>query len=113
MAAAQYGTAIFALGSPNGPRKSVRFYASDAAGGVTWPDGSTSTVLNGANDVYMVDFFTATAMSVVVTFTVFVGGVAEGTVIPTATNIGTTIGRQCQQAPVRIPRGASLLVLQA
>ena len=113
MATPQYGTLIAALGSPNGPRKSIRVYASDAAGGLTYPSGSTTTVLSGDADVYLVDLFFAATLATTPTLTFFAGGLATGDVVNTAVNIGTTIGRQLQQAPIRIPKGREISIIQS
>lgn len=113
MATPQYGVMIAALGSPNGPRKSYRMYASDAAGGLTFPSGQTTAVLSGSHDVYIIDLYTPTALATMVTLTMYVGGIPTGDVLACATNIATTIGRQLQQAPVFVPRGKEVSIIQA
>lgn len=113
MATPQYMTATFALGSPGGPRKSVRGYCSDAAGAITWPSGASSMVLSGDADVYCVDLVWAATLATTPTITVYTGGVGTGDVINTAVNIGTTIGRYCQQSPIRIPKGRDFALIQS
>ena len=113
MATPQYGTLVAALGSPNGPRKSYRVYFSDAAGAATFPSGESAPVLNGDHDVYVVDLYTPTALATMVTWTFYVGSMPEGTVLSCASNIATTILRTLQQAPVKIPRGRSVSIVQA
>ena len=113
MATAQYGTAIFAQGAPNGPRKSVRLLFSDAAGGAAFPSGALSGVIDGKRDTYLVDLQTPTGLATMVTVSVYVGGVPEGTVLATGALASTTIGRVCQQAPVRVPAGKEVAFIQA
>lgn len=113
MATPQYGTIVCALGSPNGPRKSYRIYCSDAAGAITFPSGESYPVLSGDHDVYIVDWFTPTALATMVTVTFYVGGMPEGTVLSTASNIATTILRTLQQSPVKVPKGRTLAMVQA
>lgn len=111
MATPQYANAVFALGSPNGPRKQIRGYVSDAAGAVTWPDGSSEITLSSQN-VYLIDFYTPTGMATMVTYTFYVGGEPKH-VGATTTDIATTINRSFQVAPLMIPGGASLRIVQA
>lgn len=113
MATPQYATMVVAAGSPAGPRKSYRMYCSDAAGAVTYSSGMSSEVLNGDSDVYVIDFFTPTALATMVSITAYVGGQPTGDVLACASNIATTIGRQFQQSPVLIKRGRSLTLVQA
>ncbi len=114
MATPQYATMIVALGSPNGARKAYRMYASDAAGPLTYPSGSSEEVLHGAQNVYVVDWFTATALATMVSLTPYVGGMTSTMVIDCATNIATVEGgRMLQQAPLLVPAGQSLRLVQA
>lgn len=110
MATPQYGTAIFALGSPLGPKKNLRFYASDAAGAVTWPDGSSELNLSSQN-VYLIDWYQPAAMATMVSFTHYVAGSPK--VVTGVNDINTTQNRQFLMAPLLIPGGASYRVVQA
>jgi len=111
MATPQYANAIFALGSPRGPRKQVRCYLSDAAGAITYPDGSSELNLSN-QDVYLVDFYTPTGLATITSLTFYVAGSPIHTIAAT-TEIATSIARAFQQAPLRISGGASLRIVQA
>ncbi len=107
MATPQYATAVVA--GPGG-RKMYRVYCSDAAGAITWPDGS-SQITFGAN-VALVDLIFAATLATTPTITVNVGGLPV-TVLNTATMTAATIGRPLQQAPIRIPQGSALTLVQS
>jgi len=113
MATAQYGTLIAALGSPNGQRKFFRVYFSDAAGAATFASGASSAILHGTKDTYIVDLQTPTALATMVSISVYTGGVPEGSVVSVGALASTVIGRAFQQAPVRVPAGKELALIQA
>lgn len=107
MATPQYATAIVVK---NGIPKPFRIYCSDAAGSVTWPDGASSITFNG--DVVLTDIIFAATLATTPTLTIFVGG-QPYTIVNTATMTAATIGRVLQQAPIRIPSGSSLNIVQS
>ena len=108
MATPQYATAI--IQSASGARRPFRVYASDAAGSITWPDGAGSiTFPMGAT---LVDLIFPATLATTPTLTVNVGG-QPFTILNTATMTITTIGRVLQQAPISIPTGASLNIVQS
>lgn len=107
MATPQYATAVVA--GPGG-RKMYRVYCSDAAGAITWPDGQ-SGITFGAN-VALVDLIFAATLATTPTLTVNVGG-NPVVILNTATMTSATIGRPLQQAPIPIPQGSSLNIVQS
>lgn len=108
MATPQYAVAI--LQAPNGRRKSYRVYCSDAAGAITWPDGASSITF--PCNALLVDIIFNATLATTPTLTFNVGG-QPVTIMNTATMLATTIGRALQQAPLRIPQGASLNIVQS
>ncbi len=107
MATPQYATAIVA--GPGG-KKAYRVYASDAAGSITWPSGD-SNITFGAT-VYLADLIFAATLATTPTLTIYVGG-NPVTVLNTATMTAATIGRVLQQAPIKIPQGSQLNIVQS
>lgn len=114
MAAAPYKiSAVFALGSPNGPRKMVALTASDVnAAFWLWPSGSSETVVHGQQDSYLVDTILSAAGTDTSQSEFYLNGAATGTKLLNATSLATTVGRPFQNAPLRIPAGAQLRVTQ-
>ena len=109
MATPQYATAVVQSGR-TGVRKPYRVYCSDAAGSVTWPDGASSITF--PMDAVLVDLIFAATLATTPTLTLYVGG-QPYTILNTATMTAATIGRPVQQAPVSIPAGASLNIVQS
>lgn len=108
MATPQYATAI--IQSQSGVRKPFRVYCSDAAGSVTWPDGASALTL--PMDAALVDLIFAATLATTPTLTIYVGG-QPYTILNTATMTAATIGRVLQQAPIKIPSGAALNIVQS
>lgn len=100
---------VCALGSPDGPRKLFPLTASDVNGEYwLFPSGSSEIVLNGSHDVYIVDTILSAAGTDCSNSTLYVGGMAEGTVLLHATSIGTIVNRPLQMSPVRVPCGQTV-----
>lgn len=114
MAAAAYKvTAIFALGSPSGPRKPISLTASDVAAAFwLFPSGQSSSVIHGSQDAYLVDTILSAAGTDTTQSEFFVGNISTGFKLLNATSLATTIGRPFQNAPLRIPAGTPLGVTQ-
>ena len=109
MATPQYATAII-RSNASGKRRMYRVYCSDAAGAVTWPDGTSSiTFPAGAQ---LVDLIFAATLATTPTLTLNIGGLPV-TILNTATMTAATIGRPLQQAPIDIPQGSSLNIVQS
>jgi len=87
-----------------------RVYCSDAAGSITWPDGANS-ITQGVG-TYLVDLIFAATLATTPTLTVNVGGLPV-TILNTATMTAATISRPLQQAPIPIPAGQSLNIVQS
>lgn len=109
MATPQYATAIV-QSARTGQKHLYRVYCSDAAGSITWPDGAGSiTFPAGAR---LVDLIFAATLATTPTLTVNVGGLPV-TILNTATMTAATIVRPLQQAPINVPMGASLNIVQS
>lgn len=114
MAAAAYKVSMIAAkGSPNGPRRVFPLTASDVnAEYWLFPSGSSEVTLNGSEDVYIVDVILSAAGTDTSQSEFYVNGLAEGTKILNATSLATTITRPLQQAPLRVPKGATVKIKQ-
>jgi len=114
MAAAAYKvTLIAALGSPNGPRKAYSLTASDVnAAFWLFPSGASEMVLHGLKDVYIVDTILSAAGTDTTNSEFFIGGVSTGFKLLNATSLATTINRPFNLAPLKIPAGQMLKVVQ-
>jgi len=114
MAAAAYKvTLIVALGSPNGPTKPFSLTASDvAAASWLFPSGQSTAVLNGKNDVYIIDAILSAAGTDTTQSEFFVGNISTGFLLLNATSLATTIQRPLQSAPIRVPAGTQFQVIQ-
>lgn len=110
MAAAAFKISMIgALGNPNGARKMFPLTASDVnAEFALFPSGSSEMVLNGSQDVYIVDMILSAAGTDTSQMDLYVNGMLEGTKILNATSIGTIVNRPFSLAPVRIPKGVSI-----
>ena len=109
MATPQYATAII-RSKASGKNKAFRVYCSDAPGSVTWPDGSTTLPL--PMDALLVDLIFAATLATTPTLTIYVGG-QPVTILNTATMTAATIIRPIAQAPIEIPGGAALNIVQS
>lgn len=114
MAAAPYKvTMIAALGSPNGPRKIFSLTASDvAAANWLFANGIGPNTLNGSADVYIVDTILSAAGTDTTQSEFYINGVSTGFKLQNSTSLATTIVRPFQNAPLLVPRGATLNVTQ-
>lgn len=109
MATPQYATLI--VRSVRSKRNHIyRVYCSDAAGSITFPDGAGSITFPG--DAHVVDLIFAATLATTPTLTVNVGGLPI-TVLNTATMTAATIMRPLQQAPISVPAGSSLNIVQS
>jgi hypothetical protein len=109
MATPQYASAIV-QSMETGQKRIYRVYCSDAAGAVTFPDGTTSITFPAR--ARLVDLIFAATLATTPTLTINVGGLPV-TVLNTATLTAATIARPVQQAPIEIPQGSSLNIVQA
>lgn len=114
MAAAAYKvTLVAALGSPRGPTKAISMTASDVnAAYWLFPSGGSELPLNGVSDVYIVDAILSAAGTDTSQSEFYINGTSTGFKLQNATSLATTIGRPLQSAPIRIPAGATLKVIQ-
>lgn len=115
MVAAPYKiTLIAALGSPNGPRKAFSLTASDVnAAFWLFPSGSSEMQLHGSQDVFIVDTILSAAGTDTTQSEFYVGGMSTGFKLQNATSLySANSGRPFQQAPLRIPAGLPLKVIQ-
>lgn len=114
MAAAAYKVSVVvAAGSPNGPRRIFPVTASDVNGEYwLFPSGSSEIVLNGSNDVYVVDTIYSASGTDTTQVEFFINGMSEGTRILNATSTGTIVQRPLQSAPLRIPKGSTVKIKQ-
>lgn len=109
MATPQYATAIM-QSLVTGKRYAYRVYCSDAAGSVTWPDGAGSITFPGS--AKLVDLIFAATLATTPTLTLHVGG-QPVTILNTATLTAATQIRPLMQAPIEVPMGASLNIVQS
>jgi hypothetical protein len=109
MATPQYATAIVQSGA-TGKRHIYRTYFSDAAGAATFPDGTSSITFPAK--ARLVDLIFAATLATTPTLTINVGGLPV-TILNTATMTAATIVRPLQQAPIEIPMGSSLNIVQS
>lgn len=102
-------TMIVALGSPNGPRKQFNLTGSDvSAEFLLHPSGDSSIILNGKNDVYIVDIIYSAAGTDTVADEVFIGGQTTNYKVYRATSLVTTIDRYLKQAPIKVSAGMQI-----
>jgi len=109
VATPQYATAIV-RSLKTGRNHLYRVYCSDAAGAITFPDGQGSITFPGP--ARLVDLIFAATLATTPTLTVNVGGLPV-TILNTATMTAATIVRPLQQAPIDIPQGSSLNIVQS
>lgn len=114
MAAAAFKVSLIAaLGAPNGPTKTYSLTASDVNGEFwQFPSGDSSVVLNGRDDVYLIDAILSAAGTDCSQSEFFIGGNSTGFKLLHATSIATTQDRPLRFAPVRVPAGLQLKVKQ-
>jgi len=87
-----------------------RIYCSDAAGAVTYADGSSE--MHWDEDVKIVDMVFAATLATTPTLTVYVGG-QPLTILNTATLAMTSVNRFLMAAPIYVPKGAGLRIVQS
>jgi len=109
MATPQYAT-LLVRSKATGVVKPYRVYCSDAAGAVTYPDGTSALTL--PMDSQVVDLIFGATLATTPTLTVYVGG-QPYTILNTATMTAATIGRVLQQAPIPLKSGAALTIIQS
>jgi len=114
MVAAPYKvTLVVAAGNPAGPRKLFSLTASDVnAAFWLFPSGSSSSILSGDFDTYIVDAILSAAGTDTTQSEFYVGNVSTGFKLLNATSLATTIVRPLQNAPIRIPKGQTFGVTQ-
>lgn len=114
MAAAAYKISlVLALGSPAGPRQIKSMTATDvAAASWLFPSGSSAESLHGGADVYIVDAILSAAGTDTTQSEFYLGGTSTGFFLQNATSLATTIQRPFQLAPMRVPKGVQLQVIQ-
>lgn len=88
----------------------IRVYCSDAAGAITYPDGTSSITFD--EDVKIVDLVFAATLATTPTLTVYVGG-QPLTVLNTATLAMTSVNRFLMGSSIYVPRGAALAIVQS
>ena len=108
MATPQYATAI--LKNSAGRTKAFRLYCSDSAISITWPDGASSITFS--DNCLLTDLIFPATLATTPTLTINVGG-QPYTILNTATMTAATIVRPLMQAPIGIPQGASLNIVQS
>lgn len=108
MATPQYATAVVKF--RNGSTLPYRIYCSDAAGSVTWPDGASAQTF--PQDVKITDLVFAATLATTPTLTIYVGG-QPYTILNTATLAMTSINRILEKAPIYVPRGAAINIVQS
>lgn len=108
MATPQYAHALIKKVGANA--KPFRVYCSDAAGSITWPDGGSN--ISFPFDVYLIDLTFAATLATTPTLTVWVGS-QQYTILNTATLTAATQNRILRDAPIFVPRGAKLNIVQS
>jgi len=114
MSAAPYKVSLIAaLGSPNGPRKVFSLTASDV-NAAFWlhPSGASEITLHGTADVYLVDAILSAAGTDTSQAEFYVGGQSTGFKLQNATSTGSVVTRPLNMAPVKVPAGQALKVIQ-
>jgi len=89
----------------------ITFSDVDTEFGV-FPSGETATVLNGGNDVAIVDLVLSAAGTDTSQMEYFINGVSTGQKTLNATMLSTAIGRAFQQAPLVVPAGSIFRITQ-
>jgi hypothetical protein len=114
MVAAAYKVSVIgALGSVNGPRKIFSMTASDV-NAEFWlhQSGANEIPLHGTQDVFIIDTILSAAGTDTSQAEYFISGASTGVKILNATSIATVIGRPFQSAPLKVPAGQVLKVIQ-
>jgi hypothetical protein len=114
MAAAPYKISlVMALGSTNGPRKTISMTASDVAAAFwLFPSAANELALHGTQDVYLIDAILSAAGTDTTQSEIYIGGQSTGFKLQNATSVGTVYNRPLQLAPIRVPAGQALKVTQ-
>jgi len=113
VAAAYKVSLIAAIGSPNGARKIFSLTASDV-NAAFWlhPSGASEIPLHGSMDTYIIDCILSAAGTDTSQAEFYIGGQSTGTKLQNATSTGAIVGRPFQAAPLRVPAGQALKVIQ-
>ena len=77
-----------------------------------FPSGGDELVINGLQDVYIVDVILSAAGTDTSQLEFYFGGMAQGTKLLNATSVATTVNRPFQLAPLRLPAGQSIKIKQ-
>jgi hypothetical protein len=98
----------------DGYRENIACTVSDVnAGFYLGPDGLSPIHLNGSHgNVALVDVLLSAAGTDTRTATIRVNSKADPNIVLNGANVGTVVGRQFQQTPLRLPSGATLLFTQ-
>lgn len=113
MATAYTGTIVLAKGSPNGPRESKYFTASDvAAAGYVFQDGNAFMTVPANAPYFLVDVVLSAAGADTTTSQIYVNGAPTPAVIVNVANVYTVLNRQIQSAPVGFQPGSSVKFYQ-
>lgn len=111
MAAAAYKTSLTVVNA-QGQVKSIPLGASDVnAAALTFPSAGTEISLSSVPCVIR-DWINTAAGTDTTNITVFINGVNTGIVVFNALNLATTIQRQVASAPISIPGGALVKLVQ-
>jgi len=114
MSAAPYKISVIgALGSVNGPRKVFSMTASDV-NAAFWlhPSGASEIALHGTMDVFIVDAILSAAGTDTSQSEFYIGGESTGFKLQNATSTGSVVNRTFALAPLRVPAGKALKVIQ-
>jgi len=98
----------------DGSTKMRSLTVSDVANAYAiYEDGTTNAaIINTAQDVALTDLILSAAGTDTTQLEIFLNGASTGTKILNATSLYTGVIRPLQQAPLRIPRGATLTLKQ-
>ncbi len=96
----------------SGQTKSIYLTASDVnAAALVFPSGGTELQLS-ADNCWIADFLYSAAGTDTTNSTLFINGIDSGIKIIHGVNLGTQYSRQFMQAPVMIPAGALVKIVQ-
>ena len=112
MAAAYKATLVAAAGSPNGVRHSWALAGTDVVtAALTHLSGATAVTLNGKYDCYIIDLFSSAAPATITRWEIYLNGQLSQT-IQSGTSIGTIYNRPLNMAPVFVPKGTIVEIVQ-
>lgn len=111
MAAAPFKASMLVINS-QGQRKTIYLTASDVnAAGLVFPSGGTEVSLSSLNSV-IADLNLSAAGTDTSNMSVFINGVDTGIRIVNAANIYSVVTRQVMTAPIAVPAGALVKLVQ-